>query len=137
MTDFTIYNTQTGAIEGTGSVPDLSLAAMRNNAFSQGAGFVPNVHGDPKTEYVNLATRMVTPKGGATATLNGHSLVNLPPHAVVMIYYAIGEHWLPSRHENVGDAIDLQLTHAGNYRVEIESPSQLTATFEIVVDQDA
>ena len=79
---------------------------------------------DMDTHYVDIAAQKVLPKEPSTAKLTGYVLTGLPPGAEIVIdgqdAYAADD-----------DAVELEFGHAGTYRLEVRSPTQLTATFEV------
>jgi hypothetical protein len=79
---------------------------------------------DMDTHYVDIAAQKVLPKEPSTAKLTGYVIRGLPPGAEIVIdgqdAYAADD-----------DTVELEFGQAGTYRLEVRSPTQLTATFEV------
>jgi len=76
------------------------------------------------THYVDIEAQQVVPKQGSSAHLTGAVLTGLPPGAEIVI---AGHDACPVD----DDSGELGFDQVGTYRIEVRSPPQLTATFEV------
>jgi hypothetical protein len=79
---------------------------------------------DMDTHYVDIAAQKVMPKAPSTAKLTGYVIRGLPPGAEIVID---GQDAYPAD----DDSVELEFDYVGTYRIEVRSPTQLTAAFEV------
>jgi hypothetical protein len=76
------------------------------------------------THYVDIEAQQVVPKQASTAQLIGAVLTGLPPGAEIVVD---GQDAYPAD----DDSVELEFDQVGTYRIEVRSPTQLPATFEV------
>jgi len=113
ITHFAKYDSATGRITFTGSVPSSMLSLQGENVVAGEA--------DPLLDYVSAG--VISPRPANTATLKGMKLRSLPKPCVITVEGVA--------HECTDATADLSFSHPGTYTVTVSAWPMLDATFEV------
>lgn len=122
----TRYDPATGAILDVGPVAVNAIDRMeRDNGWH-----VVREAATYDRHYVDLATKTIRTKAPCTATLNGMTMSNIPPHSAVRVTGPTGP---SSTHHIIVPEVELSFDFPGTYRVRVTSVQCLPGEYEVVV----